>query len=398
MKLETRLVRTDFPSSQPIQCKILSNGSEIGTLTSLDYNDSENCILVPIQDNIQIQFFSNTSKLGSVSFPFDLLLESGCVWLPVLSEGPDFIAELPEELTSPKVLMFFERKIEENTEKPLDESVRLREEFKILEKDYKDLLKSSKHRELALIKSLEEKENEIQDYIQQLSRAQSRIFTLLAEKKHLNDNLLRVKQELSYSSVSELKQELELCRQELFESEKRNENLLQRLEDIHTEWNFIEEESKHYKETELISQINQLKNDLELKNKEISLIKSQNSQVLTEISNKCVKEELTDTMKYSKSQKNKGKKIVQNSLIVADLKDSFTGDDSLLQHSFFSSSKANYSNFKENFRKTPEPERSNLPKGGSGSGSGTGQNSTKAKFIPVPTSRRLNYSVERKGK
>lgn len=394
MKLETRLVRTDFPSTQPIQCKILSDGSEIGTLSSLDYNDSENCILVPIQDNIQIQFFSNSYKLGSVSFPFELINESGCVWLPVLSEGPDFIQELPEELTSPKVLMFFERKIEENTEKDLDESVRIREEFKILEKDYKDLVKNSKHREIALIKSLEEKENEIQDYIQQLSRAQSRIFTLLAEKKHLNDNLLRVKQELSYSTVNELKEELEICRQELFKSEKRNENLLQRLEDIHSEWNFIEEESKHYKETELVNQISQLKNELELKNKEISLIKAQNPQVLTEISNKNFKDELTDTMKYSKSQKNKEKKNIQNSLIVENLKDSFVEDDSLLQHSFFASnsSKANYSNFKENFRKTPEPERSKLPKGG------TMQNLTKGKFIPVPTSRRLNYSVERKGK
>lgn len=394
MKLETRLVRTDFPNSQAIQCKIFSNDSEIGVLTSLDYNDNENCILVPIQDKLTIQIFSDGLNLGSVSFPFDLINESGCVWLPVISEGCDIITELPEELSSPKILMYFDKKTEDPSQK-LDECVKAREELKILEKDYKDLLKTSKYREMALIKSLEDKESEIQDYIQQLSKAQSRIFTLLAEKKHLNDNLLRLKHELSFSTINELKEELEICRQELLKSENRNENLMQRLEDIHSEWNFIEEESKHYKETELINQVNQLKNELELKNKELSLIKSQNSQVLSEISNKPGKDELTDTMKYSKSQKIKEKKVQNSSVVVENLKDSFMGeDDSLLQHSFFAnnSSKATYSNLKENLRKTPEPERCRLPKGG------TMQSLSKGKFIPVPTSRRLNCSVERRGK
>jgi hypothetical protein len=391
-KIETRLVRTDFSNPSSVQCKVLSDGSEIGTLKSTDYNDESNCLLLPKSQTIKILVFLDDSLAGSVSFSSSLLTDSGCVWLPVLPEGSDdLIEELPEELSSPKILMYFEKKLEEVPEQ-VDELVSLREELKIVSKDYQDLVKNSKLREIALIKNLEEKEIEIQEYIQQLSRSQSRIFTLLAEKKHLNDNLIRIKQDLNFNLVNELKEELEISRQELFKCEKRNENLLLKLEEVHGEWNFIEEESKHLKESELLSQINQMKNELEIKNKEISLLKTQNSGVLNEITNKHSKDELNETVKHAKPAKIKDSgntsvclEHLHNSLVV--------DEDSILQHSFFvNSSKATYSSLKENLRKTPEPDRARLPKGG------TLGSLSKSKFLPVGTSRRANHSAERRGK
>ena len=390
-KLETRLVRTDFSDHDSINCKVLADDQEIGSLTSTEYNDEGNCLLVPMGQVIRIKVYSRDQTVGSVSFPVSLLADSGCVWLPVFSEGAnDGIDELPEELSSPKILMYFERKVEEKCEK-VDEIVRVSEELKIMTKDFQDLMRTSKAREMALIKNLEEKEIEIQEYIQQLSRAQSRIFTLLAEKKHLNDNLIRIRQDLSYNLVKELTEELEISRQELFKCEKRNDLLLQKLEDVHGEWNFIEEESKHYRETELMGQVSQLKNELEMKNKEIELIKTQNSSVLTEITNKPRKDLLNDTIKHVKVFKPKDS--ANTSVYLENLQNSLADDDSILQNSFYaSSSKATYTSLKENFRKTPEPDRPRMPKGE------TMNSSSKTKFLPVTTSRRVNHSAERRGK
>ena len=393
-KLETRLVRTDFSEFDSIFCKLSADGTEVGRLTSTEYNDEGNFLLVPKAQVIKIVVYAKDQVLGSVSFPVSLLADSGCVWLPVFACGEnDGIEELPEELSSPKILMYFERKVEEKCEKVEEEEVvRVAEELRVMTKDYQDLMKSSKVREMALIKNLEEKEIEIQEYIQQLSRAQSRIFTLMAEKKHLNDNFIRVRQDGNYGLVKELRQELEITRQELFKCEKRSDDLIQKLEDIHGEWNFIEEESKYCRETELINQVNQYKNELEIKTKEIELLKSQNSSVLADVTNKTQKDLLNDTIKQTKSFKSKDS--ANTSVYLENLQNSLIVDDfSILQNSLYAnSSKATYTSLKENFRKTPEPERPRLPKGG------TLNSSSKTKFLPVTTSRRVNYSAERRGK
>lgn len=409
-KLETRLVRTDFSAFDSIFCKLFADGTEIGDLTSTEYNDEGNFLLVPKAQVVRIVVYDKDQVLGSVSFSVTLLTDSGCVWLPVFVDmGRDWIEELPEELSSPKILIYFEWKVDEignkgnkgekgeiedieDIEDIGNEAERVKDELKTLTREYQDLMKNSKVREMALIKNLEEKEIEIQEYIGQLSRAQSRIFTLMAEKKHLNDNLMRVRQDGNYGLVKELRKELEISRQELYKCEKRNDALVQKLEDIHGEWNFIEEESKYCRETELINQVNQYKNELEMKTKEIELLKSQSSSVLTEVTNKSQKDLLNDTIKQTKNFKSKDS--ANTSVYLENLQNSIIVDDySILQNSLYvNSSKATYTNFKENFRKTPEPERPRLPKGG------TLNSSSKTRFLPVTTSRRVNYSAERRGK
>ena len=101
--------------------------------------------------------------------------------------------------------------------------------------NYQEFIKKSKEREIFLIKSLEEKEDDLHHYLEQISNAENRIFALTAEKMHLSDSLARLQVEMSYSNTTDLRTELEITRQELLKSELRNEHLLQKFEDISSE-------------------------------------------------------------------------------------------------------------------------------------------------------------------
>ena len=186
--LEARLVRIDVENCSNISCSVYSNNTKIGALTSLEYSESGNCLLIPIQGNLKIVVSASGQALGSVTFPFSLINDSGCLWLPIIpNESSDYIDVLPEELSSPKILLYFEKKTEESDDK-IDEIVVVNEKLRAMKGNYKDFVKKSKEREISLIKLLEDKEAVIQDYVDQLSKAQSHIFSLLAEKKHLTRN------------------------------------------------------------------------------------------------------------------------------------------------------------------------------------------------------------------
>ena len=407
--LETRLVRIDIPNYTSICCSAYSNRTKIGILTSLQYNDPGNCLLIPMQENLQIIVSSNNERIGSVTFPFTLLNESGCLWLPILSNSDDdYIDALPEELSSPKILLYFEKKSPEELDDHIDELIEVKEKLKTITFNYKEFIEKSKERELSLIKSLEEKENDMQRYIEQLSKAQSRIFSLIAEKKHLSDSLGRMQVEMSYSNLAELREELEITSQELLQSESRNEQLLQKFEDISAEWNFLEEESKHIKESELMTQIFQLKQEVDLKNKEISLLKlstANNSTAFNDISNKSQitdksNAEFLDTIKHTKPTKladSIKKDHLENSPLRAEsIQTSMISDeDSILPNSMLSlpCSRGLSPGFKENMKKNNDIEKP-VNKGSFRGATISSQN--KSRYIPITTSRRQTQSVERR--
>ncbi|OMJ75450.1 hypothetical protein SteCoe_25419 [Stentor coeruleus] len=401
--LEARLVRIDIPEYTNITCSLYSNTSKIGILSSSDYNNSDNCLLIPMIGNLKVLVFSNTFPIGSVTFPFTLLNESACLWLPIIPTGsPDYIDTLPEELNSPKILMYFEKKQTEESIEKSDELTETKEKLQTLTQFYQNFLQTTKSRELDLIKSLEDKEMEIQDYIQQLSKAQNRIFNLLAEKKHLAESLSSIEVEMSYENTGELKEELEITRQELIKSESLNEQLLKRLEELSGEWNYLEEESKHYKESELLSQITQLKHEIDFKNREISLMKSLNTPILNEISNKKTlydkQIELSDSIKYSKPQKlssSASTDIIQNNSFIAE---SFNAsmifeDENIVHNNIYSHPcSRGLSPGVKDIKKNPEPDK-NI-RGSFRCPTISSQN--KSRYVPIVTSRRMNQSVERR--
>lgn len=401
--LEARLVRIDIPDYTNITCSLYSNSSKIGILSSQEFNNSDNCLLIPMNGNLKILVFSNTFPIGSVTFPFTLLNDSGCLWLPLIPTGsPDYIDTLPEELNSPKILMYFEKKQAEDSFEKSDELAETKEKLQILTQNYQNFLQTAKARELDLIKSLEDKEMEIQDYIQQLSKAQNRIFSLLAEKKHLADSLSSIEVEMSYENTSELKEELEITRQELVKSESSNEQLLKRIEELSGEWNYLEEESKHYRESELLCQISQLKHEIDYKNREISLMKSLSIPILSEISNKQTLYdkpiELSDTIKYSKPQKlscSASTDAIQNNSFIAE---SFQAsmifeDENFVNNNIYSHPcSRGLSPGIINIKKTPEPDK-NI-RGSFRCPTISSQNKTR--YVPIATSRRTNQSVERR--
>jgi hypothetical protein len=278
--LESRLVRLDIPNTPSVVCTIFSNSNKVGVLSSTEYSDPSNCLLIPIQGIMRIVVSSLSKAIGSVSFPSTLINESGCLWLPIFAPAADdYIENLPEELSSPKILMYFEKKTPEETENKADELAEIREKIRTMTVNYQDFIKISKGREITLMKSLEDKDAEIQDYVQQLNKAQSRIFTLIAEKRTLGNQIAKVKAEYDYSESSELKEELENVQQELIKSENKTEQLIKRMEDISGDWNFIEEESQFIRESELVNQIAQLKNEIEVKNTEIAALNKLNRLV-----------------------------------------------------------------------------------------------------------------------
>ncbi|OMJ94093.1 hypothetical protein SteCoe_2870 [Stentor coeruleus] len=401
MTLEARLVRIDIPNYTHITCSLYSDTSKIGILTSSDYNNPENYLLIPMNGNLKILISFNTFPIGSVTFPFTLLNESGCLWLPIIPTGsPDYIDTLPEELSSPKILMYFEKKTTENSIEKIDELTETKEKLEILTQNFQEFLKTSKSRELDLVKSLEDKDMEIQDYIQQLSKAQNRIFSLLAEKKHLAESLSSIEVEMSYENTAELKEELETTRQELIKSESNNEELLKRLEELSGEWNYLEEESKNYRETELLNQITELKHEINFKNREIFLMKSLNTPILNEISNKRklydMPVELSDTIKYSKPQKLSNSTstdaIQNNSFIAESFQESMIFEDENFVHSNIYSHpySRGLSPGVKDIKKTPEPDKNirasfRCP---------TVSSQNKSRYVPIVTSRRM--PIERK--
>ncbi|OMJ84119.1 hypothetical protein SteCoe_14810 [Stentor coeruleus] len=355
--------------------------------------------------NLKIVVTSNQFPIGSVTFPFTLLNESGCLWLPIIPTGTsDYIDTLPEELSSPKILLYFEKKAQEDSEDKIDELVETKEKLRILTQTYQEFLKTSKVREFDLIKSLEDKETEIQDYIQQLSKAQSRIFSLLAEKKHLSDSLSRIQVEMSYDGNSEVREELEITRQELLKSESHNVQLLKKLDDLSSEWSYLEEESKHSKETDYLTQISQLRQELDLKNRELSLLKSYSPQILSEISNKPSIHEkplidFSDTIKYSKPQKlinsSSTDALQNNSFVIESIQASMISEEeNIIPNNLYSQpcSRGLSPGIKESMKKTPEPDK-NIRTSFRGP---TISSQNKSRYIPIATSRRLNQSVERK--
>jgi hypothetical protein len=225
----------------------------------------------------------------------------------------------------------------------------------------------------------------------------------VAEKKTLNDSLSKLEMEISYSGQSELKEELEITHQALMKSETRNESLLRKLEELTSEWNYLEEESKHSKESELFSQINQLKVDLEMKNAELAVLKSvQVHHVLAEISNKPHERrevELTDTMKYSKPQKMissaSSDYLPNNSFIVESIQASMiSDDDAAFPVPMYSQpcSRGLSPGLKENLKKNIEIEKT-PSKGSFRCPTISSQN--KSRYVPISTSRRMNQSAER---
>ncbi|OMJ69971.1 hypothetical protein SteCoe_32169 [Stentor coeruleus] len=403
--LEVRLVRIDIPNNTNITCCIYSNSNKIGILSSLEYNDRENCLLIPMNGNLKIVVTSNQFPIGSVTFPFTLLNESGCLWLPIIPSGSsDYIDTLPEELSSPKILLYFEKKTQEESDDKIDELVETKEKLRMLTQTYQEFLKTTKIREFDLIKSLEDKETEIQDYIEQLSKTQSRIFSLLAEKKHLSDSLSRIQVEMSYDSNSEIREELELTRQELIKSESNNNQLLKKIEDLSSEWSYLEEESKHSKENDYLTQISQLRQELDLKNREISLLKSYSPQILSDISNKPQSYgkpliDFTDTTKSSKPQKllsSSSTDILQNnSFILESIQASMISEEeNLIPNNLYSQpcSRGLSPGIKEFMKGRLEPDK-NIKTSFRGS---TISSQNKSRYIPIATSKRLNQSVERK--
>ena len=408
--LETRLVRIDIPSCSSVCCSVYSNSSKIGTLTSLEYSNPGNCVLIPMQGNLRIVVSSQSGILGSVTFPFTLLNESGCLWLPVKPNGTcDYIDTLPEELGSPKILLYFEKKSSEECEDPVDELTETRSKLHIVADNYKEFVQKSKDREISLLKLLEEKENDLKGYTEELSKAQSRIFSLMAEKKHINDSLARLQTESAYLNVSELKEELEITRQELLKSETRNENLLRKLEDVGCEWDFLVEETRFMKESDLLAQISQLKQEIELKNKELRFYTSSHSvdtnTVLTEVANQLpdldrFTIELSDTIKHSKPIRLSGSAstddLISNSFNVESVQASMISeDDSISKNSLTSQALSRGVSPGPNENSRRASENSGIANKGSFR-CPTISSQNKLRYIPISTSRRINQSVERK--
>lgn len=387
--LEIRLIRLDTPTPNSMFCTLYNNTHKLGVLSSTEYSDPNNSLIIPAQGIIKLKVGTNACLLGSVSFPASLVNENGCLWLPILPSGStDFIESLPEELSSPKILLYFERKSEDG-EEFVDELTETKEKLKVMTQNFQEFMINAKNRELSLIRSLEDKEQELQDYVLKLSKAQNRIFLLLSDKKSLNEMVEKLKDDKDFDKISEIKQELEITRQELFSSESRCENLIRALEDVQSEWNYIQEESRHLKESDLLSQIVQLRHDLDLKTQELSLLKSSSFNLFQDIPlNIPQKSELTDTIKHSKSSKlNKNASCLNDSI-----KNSFAiEEDAILHNSLFANSRGVSPVLKENSRQTPDLEKSR-----SNYKIGTVSSNNKVKFVPLSILKRNNKSTERR--
>ena len=388
-QVEVRLIRMDLPTPCGFFCTLYANQVRIGIISSTEYDNPSSQLQVPHSGTLKLIIGSHTCLLGSVSFPSSLIAESGCVWLPVLPSGnSDYIDTLPEEIQSPKLLLYFDI----NPAKPpetSDELTKTRSKLEEISQNFEEFIKNSKTREFILLKNLEEKEVEAQDYIEQIKIMQNKILVLGSDKKKLIETLNREQEENSGDYTQDIREELEMTRQELFKAEYRNDLLMKELEDIQNEWNFYEEESKYMRESELLSQILQLRHEVDLKNQEIQIIKTSN--VLKEISNKQESEnfEIAQTMFTHKKEK----KFVEGFFNDSSLRSSFVLEDESANHSVLLNSRGVSPNLKENFRKT-----SKIGKSKSNYKFATISSNNKSKFSPLNSFNRTHKSVEKKKK
>ena len=388
-QLEVRLIRMDIPTPCGFFCTLYANQARVGVMSSMDYDDPSNLLQVPHSGTLKLTVSSHSCLLGSVSFPSTLIPESGCFWLPVLPSGSsDYISILPEEIQSPKLLLYFDIKPCSAIE-PTDELAETRSKLEKISQNFEEFIKNAKNRELILLKNLEQKEVEAQDYIEKLHTMQNRNLILAAEKKKILETLNRLQEENKTYCAKDLKEELEMTRQELFKAESRNDLLMKKLEDVQAEWNFYEEESKHVRESELLNQLIQLRHELDLKNQEIQMIKTAN--LLQDVSNKQEFEsiEIVET-KFMQKQ---AKSSANVSCIDSSARSSFVLEDEAMHQSLLLGSRGVSPNLKENSRKTPEIEKSK-----SSYKFATISSNNKSKFTPLNVSRRAHKSVEKRNK
>ena len=395
-QVEVRLIRMDVPTPSGFFCTLYANQARVGVISSMDHEDPSNLLQVPHSGTLKLTVSSHSCLLGSVSFPSGLVTESGCFWLPVLPSGSsDYISVLPEEIQSPKLLLYFDIKppaepLAELTEQAeLAELAEARSKLEKISQNFEDFIKTAKTRELVLLKSLEQKEVEAQDYIEKLHSVQSRNLILAAEKKKILETLNRLQEESKTYCARALREELEMTRQELFKAESRNDLLMKKLEDVQAEWSFYEEESKHVRESELMNQLIQLRHELDLKNQEIQMIKSSSS--LQDVSNKQEFESIE--IVEAKFMQKQAKCSANASCIDSSLRSSFVLEDEAMHQSLLLGSRGVSPSLKENMRKTPEIEKSR-----SSYKFATISSNNKSKFTPLNVSRRAHKSVEKTNK
>ena len=388
-QVEVRLIRMDVPTPCGFFCTLYANQVRIGIISSTEYDNPSSQLKVPHSGTLKLTIGSHTCLLGSVSFPSNLITESGCVWLPVLPSGnSDYIDTLPEEIQSPKLLLYFD--INPLTiHEPFDELTETRLKLEKISQSFEEFIRNSKTRELILLRNLEEKEIEVQDFIDKIKIMQNKISILGSEKKELVKTLNRVQEENSADYIQDVKEELEITRQELFKAEHRNDLLMKKLEDVQTEWNFYEEESKYLRETELLNQIIQLRHEVDLKNQEIQIIKTSN--LFKEISNKqdSGNFEIAQTMFMQKDSKNLAESFCNES----SLKNSFVLEDESTHQSLLLNSRGVSPNLKENIRKTPKIDKSK-----SNYKFATISSNNKSKFTPLNAFSRTHKSVDKRNK
>ncbi|CAG9316880.1 unnamed protein product [Blepharisma stoltei] len=118
-----------------------------------------------------------------------------------------------------------------------------------ISQEFEEAMETSQTRENSLLKLLEQKDIEITEAMNEITRLQGATRSLEGEKKQLSDFSTRIQAEITTAKLSELKKELLMTKENLVESERRRKELQNMLESIGNEWNKnCDKENESYKE------------------------------------------------------------------------------------------------------------------------------------------------------
>jgi hypothetical protein len=197
----------------------------------------------------------DNSEEKTVSFKRELFIEDSVRWIPVFSQPQDFIAEIPENVHMPRILLLFYRKralslahdpiiFEEPEEIPVangqielnDEPLisrlspddKLVQDYKValeferklrdeqekniekLSKEIHEVIERSRKREDSLLQLISEKEKELQDAQNEIIGLRSKVRKTEIEKSNLEDVIESLKSEKECLNVDGLRREIEM--------------------------------------------------------------------------------------------------------------------------------------------------------------------------------------------
>ena len=233
----------------------------------LYYNDALHDQLIPITEEKSLVISEegtyrleinnqNNQEERTVSFEMALFAEDGVRWLPLFSQSNDFISEIPEEVSLPRILVIFYKKrllggteyktspekppaeskatvsVYELNDEPLLSSIvpdeKVLQDYKVaiefertlrdeqeknmarLSQELRDSLERSQTREDSLLQLVTIKEEELLAAQTEITTLRSRIRRLDIEKTQISDMFESVKAEKECLNIGALYKELEM--------------------------------------------------------------------------------------------------------------------------------------------------------------------------------------------